>query len=133
MALPSRFRLRGRRCFDHLYRAARVLRGHAMVLRVATARPGALRPQLRREPASPWRCAVVISGKACRQAVDRNRLRRVLHEFLRHRLAEAAAAAEAPATQRWLLISLRPGCLAAGEASLLKECGDLLDDAGVRP
>lgn len=96
-----------------------------MVLRLMPAQAGLLPPELRRRPASDWRCGVVVSGKVHRRAVRRNRLRRLLHgELMR----------DPPQTPQpfWLLLSLRPGAAEADEALLLGECRQLLHKAGLR-
>ncbi|QEY30922.1 ribonuclease P protein component [Synechococcus sp. RSCCF101] len=127
MALPPSLRLRGRRCFDRLYRRGRVRQGRFMTLRTVSARPSGLKGELRAAPTSAWRCAVVISGKACKGSVHRNRLRRLLHQWLSSRLIGR----EVQSDGRWLMLSLKPGCRDAAAADLLEECERLLLDEGV--
>ena len=75
-----------------------------------------------------WRCAVVISGKVSKRAVRRNKLRRLLHNHLLRTLPPSL-----PGRAPWLLISLKPGSADAPPASLLGECDQLLQQAGLRP
>ena len=96
------------------------------MLRLLNAEPGLLSRSIPPEPASPWRCGVVVSGKVHKRAVRRNRLRRLLQEELRR---------DPPRGRRplWLLLSLRPGSADVDEERLLGECRQLLHQAGLRP
>jgi ribonuclease P protein component len=126
VALPQRHRLRGGRIFEQLYRRGRRYESPLLVLRVLVAEEILLPPEQRRQPASPWRCAVVVSTKVSKRAVQRNRLRRLLHAHL-------LVSAPEPGTPHWLLISLRPGSQAVEPAQLLGECTDVLRRAGLTP
>jgi len=124
MSLPQRHRLRGQRPFDRLYRQGRRLHGELMVLRLLQAQADLLPPPDRNRSLTPWRCAVVVSGKVSKRAVRRNRLRRLLHAHLLH---------EAPRCSDpvWLLLSLKPEAGATPEPRLLEECTHLLRKAGL--
>jgi ribonuclease P protein component len=102
VALPQPHRLKGQRCFDCLYRQGRAVHGAA----------------------SPWRLGVVVSSKVHKRAVQRNRLRRLLHQHL-------LALPIAPAAPLWLLLSLKPGSAERDPAALLGECDELLQRAGL--
>ena len=139
MALPQRHRLKGQRIFDALYRRGQSLHGAAMVLRwmppdpavlVSRGIAGAAIPLTGVEPASPWRCGVVISNKVHKRAVRRNRMRRQLHEALRQALPQRACGDE---PGPWLLISLKPGSADWEPDRLLGECRHLLGKAGLTP
>ncbi len=128
MALPGPHRIKGQRAFDFLYQQGRRLHGGWMVLRIAEARPALLKAGAHPSPGSPWRCAVVISSKVSKRAVQRNHLRRLLHGHLLSTLA-----ATPPERAAWLLISLKPGSANAAPSELLGECDQLLQQAGLRP
>lgn len=131
MALPQRHRLRGRRVFERLLRQGRRIHGNAMVLRLLPSNPALLDQRDRRQPASAWRCGVVVSGKVSKRAVVRNRMRRQLHAHLLTTLpAEPGADGAQP---QWLLLSLRPGSAELDRDGLLGECSDLLRRAGLTP
>jgi ribonuclease P protein component len=125
VALPQKHRLRGTRVFDRLYRQGKRFHGTWSTLRVLPADPSLLSPRDRPHPASPWRCAVVVSSKVSKRAVRRNHLRRKVHELL---LAHPPTA-ERPS---WLVFSLKPGSVDADEALLLGECLELLRKAELR-
>jgi ribonuclease P protein component len=125
MALPRAHRLKGQRCFDCLYRQGRALHGPFLLLRWIEARSELLPPAQRCRAASPWRLGVVVSSKVHRRAVQRNRLRRLLHQ---HLLSTPIAPAAGPL---WLLLSLKPGSAERDPAALLGECDELLQRAGL--
>lgn len=120
MALPRRHRLKGQGNFDRLYRRGRRLHGTAMVLRWLDSEPG--------ESATDWRCGVVISAKVHKRAVQRNRLRRLLHAHLIRSLDPARLPCS-----HWLLLSLKPGSAESPREALLGECSHLLQQAGLLP
>lgn len=124
MALPQQHRLKGHRIFDRLYRHGRSLHSPDLVLRLLEADPSLLPPCQQHQASSPWRCAVVVSNKVSKRAVQRNRLRRLLHA---HLLAQPLV----PRQPLWLLISLKPGCVATDSCRLLEECSRLLRKAGL--
>ena len=99
-----------------------------MVLRWLEAVPDLLPPQQAGHAPSPWRCGVVISGKVHKRAVQRNRLRRLLHNHVMAVIEPAEAG-----RSHWLLISLKPGSAERSPADLLGECSHLLQQAGFTP
>ena len=109
-----------------------------MALRWMPAEPRLLPPALDPEPNSPWRCGVVISSKVHKRAVQRNRLRRLLHQDLQTFLPSAASGLS-PGQRSdlshgiWLLISLKPGSATWAHERLLGECRHLLVKAGLTP
>jgi ribonuclease P protein component len=125
MALPQRHRLKGQRVFDRLYRRGRASHGPFLMLRWLPAEPDLLPPKQRSHSPSPWRCGVVVSSKVHKRAVQRNRLRRLLHGHL------AQLPIGRPETPVWLLLSCKPGSAERDPASLLGECEQLLQRAGL--
>jgi ribonuclease P protein component len=126
LALPRRHRLKGRRVFDRLYRAGRRHHGESLVLRCLEAIPGLLPPDQASHAPSSWRCGVVVSSKVHKHAVQRNRLRRLVHNHLLTELRDS----HQPGA-RWLLISFKPGSSERSPAVLLGECSQLLKQAGL--
>ena len=129
MVLPRDQRLRGRFVFDRLYQKGRRQHGTWMVLRSLPAEPDLLKPDPRDPDRGSGRVAVVVSSKVHKRAVQRNRLRRLLHGHLQQQLRRQAD----QAAGRWLLISLKPGSAEAEPEALLGECSDLLAKAGLTP
>ena len=129
MVLPRDQRLRGRFVFDRLYQKGKRHHGTWMVLRSLKAEPQLLRPDPRDPDPLSGRVAVVVSSKVSKRAVQRNRLRRLLHDRLGQLLRRHAD----QAAGRWLLISLKPGSAEADPQALLKECSELLAKEGLTP
>jgi ribonuclease P protein component len=129
MVLRRDQRLRGRFVFDRLYQQGRRLHGQRMVLRTLAADPGLLRPDPRDHDPGSNRAAVVVSSKVHKRAVQRNRLRRLLHDHLQTVLTQW----NGRSTGLWLLISLKPGSAEADPQALLGECSQLLAKAGLIP
>ena len=129
MVLSRDQRLRGRFVFDRLYQKGRRRHGTLMVLRSLKAEPELLRPDPRDHHPFSNRVAVVVSSKVSKRAVQRNRLRRLLHERLRQLLQAHADQSGG----RWLLISLKPGSAEADPQVLLGECSELLAKEGLIP
>jgi ribonuclease P protein component len=126
LALPQQHRLRGHRPFDRIYRQGRRYQSELILLRLLDQVPSLLPPSDRARPPSPWRCAVVVSAKVSKRAVQRNRLRRLLHTHL-------SQCDPAPERPQWLLFTLRPGAAEAEPHQLLKECTNVLRQAGLIP
>jgi ribonuclease P protein component len=70
---------------------------------------------------------VVVSTKVHKRAVQRNRLRRLLHQQLQ---GLPIAHPDGPV---WLLIGLKPGSTERDGGLLLGECQHLLQRAGLTP
>ena len=128
MVLPREHRLRGRFLFDRLYQKSRRFHGDWMVLRTMAAEPALLVPTLQRQPASPYRCAVVVSNKVSKKSVRRNALRRLLHPHL----VRCGAQIKPGPQPLWVLLSLKPGSAEVAAAVLLEECSQLFEKAGLR-
>ena len=129
MVLPRDQRLRGRFVFDRLYQRGERLHGTWMTLRRIPAEPGLLRPDRRDSNLNSSRVAVVVSSKVSKRAVQRNRLRRLLHTYVSAVLHRAGPQAKG----QWLLMSLTPGSDSADHGALLGECCSLLAKAGLQP
>ncbi|MEB3307664.1 MAG: ribonuclease P protein component [Cyanobacteriota bacterium] len=127
MALPRCHRLKGRRIFDKLYRCGRRHHGPSLVLRHLEAIPALLPPDQVRHPPSPWRCGVVVSSKVHKHAVQRNRLRRLVHNHLLRELRDCRHP-----QGHWLLISFKPGSCERSPSDLLGECSQLFRQAGLQ-
>jgi ribonuclease P protein component len=101
-----------------------------MTLRWMPAEPGLLPPQRQQTEERSWCCGVVISSKVHKRAVQRNRLRRLLHQGMLTLLQQ-------PVTTNtgalWLLFSLKPGSATLERERLLGECAHLLAKAGLIP
>ena len=124
MVLPNSLRLRGHKCFDYLYKQGRRLYGKTMIIRVVKPQPKLLKAKNSPKNQSFIKCAVSISNKVSKKAVERNKIRRMLHEHLREKLKESEI-------ESWALITLKPESANSTPQSLIKECDSLLYKAGL--
>ncbi len=97
-----------------------------MILRVVKAQPKLLKKNLNLFEPEDCRCAVTISKKVSKKAVTRNRLRRLLHNHLAHRLFGLKNN-----NKKWALLSLKPGSANLDSIPLLEECDKLLSAANL--
>ena len=128
MVLPQSMRLKGHRCFDHLYRKGIRYHEPSILLRVVRAESKLYKGKVRQFESRNCRCAIAISSKVSKKAVIRNRLRRLIHQHLREKLYGVNALAN-----KWALFSLKPQSSSKGPKQLLKECDRLLLKAGLLP
>ena len=126
MVLPKHMRLKGHRCFDFIYKEGARFYSSSMVLRVTDANK---KPQVKGKHSKTRpsiKCAISISNKVSKKSVTRNKLRRVFHQHLSHRLSNINFEDEV-----WAFISLKPSCMKNSQSNLLKECDKLLIKAGI--
>ena len=121
MVLPKSMRLKGHKCFDHLYREGRRYHETSILLRVVKADPRLFKIKTHQSGPQSCRCAIAISSKVNKKAVIRNQLRRLIHEHLRIRLLGASEHAN-----KWVLFTLKPPSSNKDPAQLLTECDNLL-------
>ena len=126
MVLPKSMRLKGHKCFDHLYRAGNRYYGSSMVLRVVTARNKLLKNTFKSKSNDCFKCGIAISNKVSKRAVIRNRIRRLIHLHLSNRFKSVQGL-----SNKWALISLKPDSLKKTPTQLLEECDILLSEAGL--
>ena len=126
MVLPIHMRLKGHRCFDHIYKEGSKFYGPSMVLRVTHSNKKFQHKGVRKKIIYSIKCAISISNKVSKKSVTRNKLRRLFHHHLSERLSNMSVENEI-----WTFISLKPSCMKNSNSSLLKECDKLLNKAGI--
>ena len=82
MALPKDMRLKGHRTFNYLHKNATTYHGELMTLKVARSNPAILLTHKFKSNSNNFRVAIAISKKVSKKAVERNKLRRILQEWL---------------------------------------------------
>ena len=82
MALPRNMRLKGHRTFDYIHKNSLKYNGKLMTFKVAISNPEILLSHKIINTTGNLRIAIAISKKVSKKAVDRNKLRRVLQEWL---------------------------------------------------
>ncbi|ABX09202.1 ribonuclease P protein component [Prochlorococcus marinus] len=127
MVLPKSMRIKGYKSFDYLHKTGLRYNSSSMLLKVAKANSRLIKSKLSDSKfINSTRCAISISNKVSKRAVVRNQLRRMLHDYLKAKLANI------PTNQNlWLLFSLRPSSLNKDPKELLKEMDTLISKARI--
>ncbi len=126
MVLPKDMRLKGHRCFDHLYRHGYRYHESSVLLRVVKPDPSLLKSKTHQVSSLEFKCAVAISNKVSKKAVIRNKIRRLIHGHLAKKFPEGRIFA-----QNWALITLKPEAASKDTSQILKECDRLFKKAGL--
>ena len=126
MVLPKHMRLKGHKCFDFIYKEGERFYSPSMVLRVTKANRNLQSKLNGSKINSSVKCAISISNKVSKKSVIRNKLRRLFHHHLTHRLSKIKLDNEV-----WAFISLKPTCAKNSTSNLLYECDKLLTKAGI--
>ena len=82
MALPKDMRLKCHRTFNYIHKNSIKYYGKLMTLKVARPKPSILLSHKIRNSSENFRVAIAISKKVSKKAVIRNKIRRVLQEWL---------------------------------------------------
>ena len=125
MVLPKSMRIKGHKCFNYIHKTANKYNAPLMLLKVADSNPKLVKEIDLRNSSQDFRCAISISNKVSKKAVDRNKIRRAFHEHLKRKYERRT-----PNQRKWLLLSLKPGPLNKNLYSLLREFDKLLSKAG---
>ena len=82
MALPKDMRLKGHRTFNYIHKNSTTYHGKLMTFKVARSNPEILISHKLNNSSNKFRIAIAISKKISKKAVDRNKIRRTLQEWL---------------------------------------------------
>ena len=82
MALPKDMRLKGYRTFNYIHKNSIKYNGKLMSFKVAKSNPRILLSHKFTNSSNNFRVAIAISKKVSKKAVERNKLRRILQEWL---------------------------------------------------
>jgi len=82
MALPKDMRLKGHRTFNYIHKNSTTYHGKLMTFKVARSNPEILLTHKLTNASNKFRVAIAISKKVSKKAVERNKLRRMLQEWL---------------------------------------------------
>ena len=82
MALPKHMRLKGHRTFNYIHKNSITYHGELMTFKVASSNPDILLSHKISNTSNKFRIAIAISKKVSKKAVERNKLRRILQEWL---------------------------------------------------
>ena len=121
MALPKEMRLKGHRTFNYIHQNSIKYHGELMTFKVAISNPDILSSHKLSNTSNNLRVAFAISKKVSKKAVDRNKLRRILQEWLLKNIQKINSHKAYS-----LLVNLRFGDFCNDKNKLLEEFQNLM-------
>ena len=121
MALPKDMRLKGHRTFNYIHKNSIKYYGKLMTFKVARSNPEILLSHKLSNNSKNLRVAIAISKKVSKKAVDRNKIRRVLQEWLLKNIEKINNH-----KPYWLLVNLNFGDFSNNKNQLLEEFQNLM-------
>ena len=121
MALPKEMRLKGHRTFNYIHKNSTKYYGELMTFKVAKSNPEILLSHKFRNTSNNLKVAIAISKKVSKKAVDRNKLRRILQDWLITNIQKINNH-----KPYWLLVNLRFGDFYNDKNRLLEEFQNLM-------
>ena len=121
MALPKDMRLKGHRTFNYIHKNSTTYYGNLMTFKVAKSNPKILLSHKCTNSSNKFRIAIAISKKVSKKAVERNKLRRVLQEWLLKNIKKINNH-----KPYWLLVNLKFGNFCNDKKILLEEFQNLM-------
>ena len=121
MALPKNMRLKGHRTFNYIHKNSIKYYGKLMTFKVARSNPEILLSHKFRNSKDNLRVAIAISKKVSKKAVERNKIRRILQEWLLKNIQNLNNH-----KPYWLLVNLKIGDFCNDEGKILEEFQNLM-------
>ena len=121
MALPKDMRLKGHRTFNYIHKNSTTYHGKLMTFKVARSNPAILFTHKFTDTSNNFRIAIAISKKVSKKAVERNKLRRILQEWLLKNIQKINNH-----RPYWLLVNLKLGDFCNDKSRLLEEFQKLM-------
>ena len=121
MALPRNMRLKGHRTFDYIHKNSLKYHGKLMTFKVAISNPEILLSHKIINTTGNLRVAIAISKKVSKKAVDRNKIRRTLQEWLLKNIQKINNH-----KPQWLLVNLKIVDFCNDKNKLLEEFQKLM-------
>ena len=121
MAFPKDMRLKGHRTFNYIHKNGTKYYGKLMTFKVAKSNPEILLSHKIRNTSNNLRVAIAISKKVSKKAVDRNKIRRLIQEWLLTNIQIINNH-----KPYWLLVNLKIGNLCNDKKGLLEEFQNLM-------
>ena len=121
MALPRDMRLIGHRTFNYIHTNSKTYHGKLMTFKVARSNPAILLTHKFTNTSNNFRVAIAISKKVSKKAVERNKLRRILQDWLLKNFQKINNH-----KPYWLLVNLSFGDFCNDKGRLLEEFQNLM-------
>ncbi|MBO8234213.1 ribonuclease P protein component [Prochlorococcus marinus XMU1419] len=121
MALPNKMRLKGHRTFSYIHKNSIKYYGKLMTLKVARSNPEILLSHKLKNTSNNLKIAISVSKKVSKKAVERNKIRRILQEWLLTNIKKINNH-----KPYWLLVNLKFGDFCNDKNALLEEFQNLM-------
>ena len=121
MALPKDMRLKGHRAFNYIHKNSIKYHGKLMTFKVARSNPDILLSHKKVNSPNKFRIAIAISKKVSKKAVERNKLRRTMHEWLLTNIQKINNH-----KPYWLLVNLKFEEFSNDKSKILEEFQNLM-------
>ena len=121
MALPKNMRLKGHRTFNYIHKNSIKYHGKLMTFKLVKSNPKILSSHKLKNSSNNLRIAISISKKFSKRAVDRNKTRRILQEWLLKNIKKINSH-----KPYWLLVNLKFGDFCNDKNKLLEEFQKLM-------
>ena len=121
MALPKEMRLKGHRTFNYIHKNSVKYNGKLMTFKLAKSNPEILISHKLQNISNNLRISIAISKKVSKKAVDRNRIRRILQDWLLINIEKVNNH-----KPYWLLVNLKVGDFCNDKYKLLEEFQNLM-------
>ena len=121
MSLPKDMRLKGHRTFNYIHKNSVKYSGEIMTFKVAVSNPKILLSHKHKDKSSNLKVAIAISKKVSKKAVERNKIRRILQEWLLTNIQRINNH-----KPYWLLVNLKIGDFCNDKKRLLEEFQNLM-------
>ena len=126
MALPKAMRLKGHRTFDYIHKNSVKYYGKLMTLKIARSNPKILISHKHDDNLNNFKVAIAISKKVSKKAVERNKIRRILQDYLLKNFSK-----DNNHKPYWLLVNLKAGVFYNDKIKLLEEFQQLIFKSGL--
>ena len=121
MALPKNMRLKGHRTFNYIHNNSIKYSGKLMTFKVAKSNQEILLSRKTINTSNNLKVAIAISKKVSKKAVERNKIRRILQEWLLTNIQKINSH-----KPYWLLVNLKIGDFCNDKSRLLEEFQNLM-------
>ena len=121
MALPKNMRLKGHRTFSYIHKNSKKYNGKLMTFKVARSNPEILLSHKLSNISNNLKVSITVSKKVSKKAVERNKLRRILQEWLLTNIQKINNH-----KPYWLLVNLKIGDFYNDKNKLLEEFQNLM-------
>ena len=125
MALPRDMRLKGHRTFNYIHKNSVKYHGKLMTFKLARSNPKIISYK-NNNSSNNLKVAIAISKKVSKKAVHRNKIRRILQEWILTNIQKINNH-----KPYWLLVNLKNNDLCRDNSKLLQEFKTLMFKSGL--